>query len=62
MSNVILGIDIGASRAVALLTGAGDLMDVFDMPVLADGPRSRRPARGCQHGGGFGGGNPVFWH
>jgi hypothetical protein len=27
MSNVILGIDIGASGAVALLTGAGDLMD-----------------------------------
>jgi crossover junction endodeoxyribonuclease RuvC len=41
-ANVILGIDIGASGAVALLTGAGDLVGVYDMPVLNDGPSGRR--------------------
>ena len=40
--SIILGIDIGASGAIALLTGAGELVDVFDMPVLADGPSGRR--------------------
>jgi crossover junction endodeoxyribonuclease RuvC len=39
--SIILGIDIGASGAIALLTGAGELV-VFDMPVLADGPSGRR--------------------
>ena len=39
---VVLGIDIGASGAIALLTPAGDLVDVFDVPVLKDGPSGRR--------------------
>ena len=39
---VILGIDIGASGAIALLTPTGELVDVFDMPCLADGPGGRR--------------------
>ena len=40
--SVILGIDIGASGAIALLTREGELIDVYDMPVLADGPKGRR--------------------
>jgi crossover junction endodeoxyribonuclease RuvC len=40
--SVILGIDIGASGAIALLTPDGELVDVFDMPVLNDGPSGRR--------------------
>lgn len=38
----ILGIDIGACGALALLTPEGELVDAFDMPVLADGPSGRR--------------------
>jgi predicted RNase H-like nuclease (RuvC/YqgF family) len=34
----ILGIDIGVTGAIALLNIAGELVDVFDMPVLQDGP------------------------
>jgi crossover junction endodeoxyribonuclease RuvC len=41
MSASILGIDIGARGALALLSEAGDLIDVADMPVLRDGPNSR---------------------
>ena len=37
----ILGIDPGATGAVALLTQAGDLLDVRDMPVLPSGPGQR---------------------
>jgi crossover junction endodeoxyribonuclease RuvC len=40
--SVIFGIDIGASGAIALLTEAGDLVDVFDMRCLNDGPSGRR--------------------
>jgi crossover junction endodeoxyribonuclease RuvC len=39
--SVILGIDIGASGAIALLTPDGELVDVFDMPV-PNGPSGRR--------------------
>jgi hypothetical protein len=42
--SVILGIDIGASGAIALLTPDGELVDVFDMPFLNDGPSGRRRA------------------
>ena len=35
---MILGIDIGARGAIALLTPTGELVDVFDMPCRADGP------------------------
>ena len=41
---VILGIDIGASGAIALLTPTGELVDVFDMPCLADGPGAGAPS------------------
>ena len=40
MSNVI-GIDIGARGALALLSPAGELLDVADMPILRDGPANR---------------------
>jgi crossover junction endodeoxyribonuclease RuvC len=38
----VLGIDIGVQGAIALLTAEGELVEVFDMPVLADGPKGRR--------------------
>jgi crossover junction endodeoxyribonuclease RuvC len=38
----ILGVDIGAGGALAVLTDAGELVDVFDMPCLRDGPAKRR--------------------
>ena len=39
---LILGVDIGAAGALALLDVAGELVDVADMPVLTDGPSNRR--------------------
>ena len=39
----VLGVDIGLKGALALLEETGELVDVFDMPWLADGP-ARRPA------------------
>jgi hypothetical protein len=38
----ILGVDIGATGAIALLSDRGELIDVFDMPTLHDGPKHRR--------------------
>jgi crossover junction endodeoxyribonuclease RuvC len=38
----ILGIDIGAQGALAILSDAGELLDVQDMPCLRDGPKNRR--------------------
>ena len=38
----VLGVDIGATGAIALLTDQGELIDVFDMPCLQDGPKNRR--------------------
>jgi crossover junction endodeoxyribonuclease RuvC len=38
----VLGVDIGASGALALLEDNGQLVDVWDMPVLRDGPANRR--------------------
>jgi hypothetical protein len=38
---MIIGIDIGAQGALALLNGAGVLLDVADMPILRDGPKNR---------------------
>ena len=32
----------GARGALALISGAGELIDVADMPVLADGPKAGR--------------------
>ena len=42
MSGVVLGIDIGACGAIAWLDEAGELIAVYDMPILADGPSGRR--------------------
>jgi crossover junction endodeoxyribonuclease RuvC len=41
MSARVLGIDIGSQGAIALLTSAGALLDVVDMPILRDGPKGR---------------------
>jgi crossover junction endodeoxyribonuclease RuvC len=38
----ILGVDIGAGGALAALSDAGELIDVWDMPTLRDGPAKRR--------------------
>jgi crossover junction endodeoxyribonuclease RuvC len=40
MTNVI-GVDIGARGALALLSSTGELLDVADMPILRDGPANR---------------------
>jgi len=42
MSARVLGIDIGIVGAVAILSRAGELVSILDMPVLADGPAGRR--------------------
>jgi crossover junction endodeoxyribonuclease RuvC len=42
MNGPILSIDIGLAGAIALLTAEGQLLEVFDMPVLNDGPSGRR--------------------
>jgi len=41
MSARVLGIDIGAHGAIALLTPAGELLEIADMPILRDGPKGR---------------------
>ena len=38
----ILAVDIGLTGAVAILDAEKRLLDVVDMPILADGPASRR--------------------
>ena len=38
----VLGIDIGGRGGVAILSEAGELIDVIDMPCLEDGPKGRR--------------------
>jgi hypothetical protein len=43
--NLFLGVDIGSRGAVSLLAlraGMVDLLEVFDMPCLLDGPAGRR--------------------
>jgi crossover junction endodeoxyribonuclease RuvC len=40
MENII-GIDVGAKGALALLSPGGVLLDVADMPILRDGPAKR---------------------
>ncbi|MDQ6869184.1 MAG: hypothetical protein M3178_12625 [Pseudomonadota bacterium] len=39
---MILGIDIGVQGAIAVLEVNGALVEIHDMPVLKDGPASRR--------------------
>lgn len=38
----VIGVDIGATGALALLTPNGELVQVVDMPCLNDGPAGRR--------------------
>ena len=38
----VLGIDIGVTGGVAILTDTGDLISVHEMPCLHDGPKKRR--------------------
>jgi crossover junction endodeoxyribonuclease RuvC len=38
----VLGVDIGATGALALLEDNGQLVEVWDMPTLNDGPKNRR--------------------
>ena len=38
---IIAGIDIGVAGAIAVLSSTGAIIDVYDMPVLKDGPRHR---------------------
>lgn len=40
MTNII-GIDIGSKGALALLSPDGALLEIADMPILRDGPKSR---------------------
>jgi crossover junction endodeoxyribonuclease RuvC len=42
VSGPVLSIDIGVAGAIALLAAEGQLLEVFDMPVLNDGPAGRR--------------------
>jgi hypothetical protein len=44
MSGLTLGIDPGVDGAIALLDAGGELVEVHDMPTLADGPAGRRAA------------------
>jgi hypothetical protein len=37
----VLGVDIGNTGAVGLINESGELLDVFDMPCLKDGPKGR---------------------
>ena len=39
---LVIGIDIGIQGAIAALDESGQLVEVFDMPVLKDGPAGRR--------------------
>jgi crossover junction endodeoxyribonuclease RuvC len=41
-TNVILGIDPGIEGAVALVSPAGELIAIHDLPTLPDGPAGRR--------------------
>jgi hypothetical protein len=39
---IVLGVDVGLRGALALLDSeSGEIVDVHDMPVLADGARGR---------------------
>lgn len=38
----VIGIDIGVTGGVAILTDAGELVSVHEMPCLHDGPKKRR--------------------
>jgi crossover junction endodeoxyribonuclease RuvC len=46
MTAQIIGVDIGSTGAVALLSEDGSLVETFDMPCLSDGPAGRRAVNG----------------
>ena len=41
MTMNIIGVDLGSKGALALLSPAGELLAVADMPILRDGPANR---------------------
>ena len=43
---MILGVDVGATGALAVLTADGELVEALDMPCLNDGPAGRRAVNG----------------
>lgn len=43
---MIVGIDIGAAGALALISPEGELVEVADMPILRDGPKGRPTVNG----------------
>ena len=43
---MIIGIDIGNTGALALLSRDGDLIEVAEMPILLDGPKGRPNVNG----------------
>jgi len=47
-NGVIIGVDIGVTGVLALLTPDGSLVDVFDMPSLDDGLAGRRSINAAQ--------------
>jgi crossover junction endodeoxyribonuclease RuvC len=42
----VLGVDIGRQGGIAILSDAGELIEVHEMPCLADGPAGRRTVNG----------------
>jgi crossover junction endodeoxyribonuclease RuvC len=42
MNEPLFLVDIGSRGAIAVVTWSGDLLEVFDMPCLNDGPAGRR--------------------
>ena len=46
-ADMIVGVDIGASGALAFLTPEGELVAVEDMPTLRDGPKGRPAVSGA---------------
>jgi hypothetical protein len=46
MNALFLGIDIGVQGAIATIDVDGSLIEISDMPVLADGPSGRRSVNG----------------
>jgi crossover junction endodeoxyribonuclease RuvC len=43
---MIIGIDIGVTGGFAILSASGELIEVHEMPCLADGHAGRRPVNG----------------
>lgn len=50
MTSFILGVDLGNQGAAAILTADRQLVDVVDLPLLADGPSCRQAVNGALFG------------